>query len=76
MEGGAARRNWAAPVAGSAGEGGETTRDSPRFDSGAWLGSGRAGKGTPRHSRAAAARSPAPARWWLGGRRERAGELS
>jgi hypothetical protein len=55
---------------------GKTTRDSPALGLWAWLGAKGAGEDTPRHSRAAAAGSSAPVRRRLGGRTERAGELS
>jgi hypothetical protein len=61
MEGDAARRNWAAPVAGSAGEGGGkrlgTHQGSIWVLGWDW---GRAGIGVPRRGRVASAWSSAP----------------
>jgi hypothetical protein len=63
MEGGAARRNWAAPVAGSAG--GRWRKPLGTHQGSNWVlswGRDRAGVGVPRRGRVAAAGSSAPAR--------------
>jgi hypothetical protein len=74
--GGPAKSGQAGGVVGRGRWGGETTRDSPALGLWAWLGAEGAGESTPRHSRAVAAGSSTPARQRLGGRSERAGELS